>query len=82
MSIVIVIVIALYLQYVLKHNVKHNVFIIYAGFGDVQGIIVKVAHAKRKGKNLVSWMMSNLTNEEREILDRDMESSGHRGSNF
>ena len=47
------------------------VFNFRAGFGDVQSIIVKIAHAKRKKKTLVK--------DERKILDRDTEASGHKG---
>jgi len=50
----------------------------YAGFGDVQSMIVKIAHAKGKKKKLVPWMMKKLSKDERKILDRDMEASGHK----
>ena len=52
------------------------VFNFRAGFGDVQSMI---AHAKRKKKTLVPWMMKKLSKDERKILDRDMEASGHKG---
>ena len=55
------------------------VFNFRAGFGDVQSMIVKIAHAKRKKKTLVPWMMKKLSKDERKILDRDMEASGHKG---
>ena len=55
------------------------VFNFRAGFGDVQSIIVKIAHAKRKKKTLVPWMMKKLSKDERKILDRETEASGHKG---
>ena len=45
----------------------------------MQSMIVKIAHAKRKKKTLVPWMMKKLSKDERKILDRDMEASGHKG---
>ena len=45
----------------------------------MQSIIVKIAHAKRKKKTLVPWMMKKLSKDERKILDRDMEASRHKG---
>jgi len=51
----------------------------FPGFGDVQGIIVKIAYAKKKDKKLVPWVMKKLTKEERKILDQHMEASGHQG---
>ena len=45
----------------------------------MQSIIVKIAHAKRKKKTLVPWMMKKLSKDERKILDRDTEASGHKG---
>ena len=55
------------------------VFNFRAGFGDVQSMIVKIAHVKKKKKTLVPWMMKKLSKDERKILDRDMEASGHKG---
>ena len=52
-------------------NSMSIVFNFRAGFGDVQSIIVKIAHAKRKKKTLVPWMMKKLSKDERKILDRD-----------
>ena len=60
-------------------NSMSIVFNFRAGFGDVQSIIVKIAHAKRKKKTLVPWMMKKLSKDERKILDRDTEASGHKG---
>ena len=37
------------------------------------------AHAKRKKKTLVPWMMKKLSKDERKILDRETEASGHKG---
>ena len=41
-------------------NSISRVFNFRAGFGDVQSMIVKIAHAKRKKKTLVPWMMKNI----------------------
>ena len=43
-------------------------------------MIVKIAYAKRKGKKLVPWVLSKLTNEERELLEQDMAMAGHEGT--
>ena len=60
-------------------NSMSIVFNFRAGFGDVQSIIVKIAHAKREKKTLVPWMTKKLSKDERKILDRDTEASEHKG---
>ena len=45
-------------------------------------MIVKIAYAKKKGKKLVPWIMSKMSNEERQLLEREMEVAGHKGTLF